>query len=442
MLDEAMAARVVSDVPGAPGRLRFAHVLIRDTLYDGLTTARRVAAAPAGGRGARGALRRRAGPHLAELAHHAIAGSDFEKGLRYARARRRPRARAARLRGGRAPVRDGARRARRPRRRADALRAAALARRGADSGGKHSGREEGLPRRGRRSRGASACTASSPAPRRATAGGSCGAGRRRRPARAATRGGTRRARRRRRRAPRQASRPTRRSASRRALARPPRHAEPGGGRARPPQPGTPAALAYALDGRAAAIVAPDTVAECLALGTSSREVAERIGDTERIVHGHFTGSSRRSRPGTSTRSQADLEADEPHRRRAPTARSALAGSRCAGDARARGGQARRRRGTHRQSARARRARAARRRRSPSTGSSATRSATSGAASRRSSRRSATWSSELSGAPGLPLRARSSPRPARTDGRRRSERSTTWRATTSRLCPSIRSGSTA
>ena len=34
--------RVVSDVPGAPGRLRFAHVLIRDTLYEGLTSARRV----------------------------------------------------------------------------------------------------------------------------------------------------------------------------------------------------------------------------------------------------------------------------------------------------------------------------------------------------------------------------------------------------------------
>jgi DNA-binding SARP family transcriptional activator len=30
-LDEAMAARVVSEVPGAPGRLRFAHVLIRDS---------------------------------------------------------------------------------------------------------------------------------------------------------------------------------------------------------------------------------------------------------------------------------------------------------------------------------------------------------------------------------------------------------------------------
>src|SRR5436189_2034576 len=51
--------------------------------------------------------------------------------------------------------------------------------------------------------------------------------------------------------------------------------------------GNPAALAYALDGRCAAIVAPDTVAECLALATELREVAERIGDTDRVVHGHL-----------------------------------------------------------------------------------------------------------------------------------------------------------
>ena len=41
VLDEAIAARVISDVPTAPGRLRFAHVLIRDTLYEGLSDGRR-----------------------------------------------------------------------------------------------------------------------------------------------------------------------------------------------------------------------------------------------------------------------------------------------------------------------------------------------------------------------------------------------------------------
>ena len=48
--------------------------------------------------------------------------------------------------------------------------------------------------------------------------------------------------------------------------------------------GNPAALAYALDGRLAAISAPDTVAECLALVRELRDVAERIGDPERVVN--------------------------------------------------------------------------------------------------------------------------------------------------------------
>src|SRR5919201_617242 len=48
----------------------------------------------------------------------------------------------------------------------------------------------------------------------------------------------------------------------------------------------PSALAYALDGRVPVIIAPDTVAECLALATELREVAARIGDTLRVAHGH------------------------------------------------------------------------------------------------------------------------------------------------------------
>jgi DNA-binding SARP family transcriptional activator len=83
-LDQALEARILAGVPGVPGRLRFAHVLIRDTLYEGLTSTRRIL------------LHRRAadvlaamygnqpGAHLAELAHHSIAGSDFGKGLDYA----------------------------------------------------------------------------------------------------------------------------------------------------------------------------------------------------------------------------------------------------------------------------------------------------------------------------------------------------------------------
>ena len=74
ILDEAMVERIVGEVPGASDRLRFAHVLIRDTIYDGLTVARRVE------------LHHRTGealetfyadsePHLAELAHHFYAAA-------------------------------------------------------------------------------------------------------------------------------------------------------------------------------------------------------------------------------------------------------------------------------------------------------------------------------------------------------------------------------
>ena len=84
-LDQAMVARVVSDVPGSPGRLRFAHVLIRDTLYEGLTTARRVRMHRLAVEALEAFYGDEPGPHLAELAYHAVAGSDFDKGLRYAR---------------------------------------------------------------------------------------------------------------------------------------------------------------------------------------------------------------------------------------------------------------------------------------------------------------------------------------------------------------------
>jgi tetratricopeptide (TPR) repeat protein len=42
VLDEAIAAGVVEEVPGSVGRYRFAHALIRETLYEELSTARRI----------------------------------------------------------------------------------------------------------------------------------------------------------------------------------------------------------------------------------------------------------------------------------------------------------------------------------------------------------------------------------------------------------------
>ena len=43
VLDEAHRARVVMDVPGSPGRLRFAHALVREALYDAVPHDRRLA---------------------------------------------------------------------------------------------------------------------------------------------------------------------------------------------------------------------------------------------------------------------------------------------------------------------------------------------------------------------------------------------------------------
>ena len=87
-LDEAIEARVVAEVPAALGRFRFSHALIRQTLYDALSMARRIR------------LHRELGevlvklyagdhePHLAELAHHffeAAPGGDVGSAIEYGR---------------------------------------------------------------------------------------------------------------------------------------------------------------------------------------------------------------------------------------------------------------------------------------------------------------------------------------------------------------------
>jgi DNA-binding SARP family transcriptional activator len=80
-LDEAMASRILADTPGAPSELRFAHILIRDVLYEGLTTPRRLRVHRLAIEALENLHGAESGPHLAELAHHAIAGGDFEKAL-------------------------------------------------------------------------------------------------------------------------------------------------------------------------------------------------------------------------------------------------------------------------------------------------------------------------------------------------------------------------
>jgi DNA-binding SARP family transcriptional activator len=68
LLDEAGAARLVTDVPGSLGRLRFTHALVRDALYDALPQARRLDLHRETGVAiaARGVDE----SHLSELAHH------------------------------------------------------------------------------------------------------------------------------------------------------------------------------------------------------------------------------------------------------------------------------------------------------------------------------------------------------------------------------------
>jgi class 3 adenylate cyclase len=86
-LDEAVQARILVEVADAPGRYRFAHALVRETLYDELRTVQRVR------------LHRRIGEtierlhsgsiegHLPELAHHfgeAAASGSLQKAVDYA----------------------------------------------------------------------------------------------------------------------------------------------------------------------------------------------------------------------------------------------------------------------------------------------------------------------------------------------------------------------
>jgi DNA-binding SARP family transcriptional activator len=88
VLNEAMAERVLDDVPGVPGRVRFGHVLIRDTLYDELTAARRMQLHRDVGEALEAAYSSDPEPHLAELAQHFVAAASIgvkDKAIDYSR---------------------------------------------------------------------------------------------------------------------------------------------------------------------------------------------------------------------------------------------------------------------------------------------------------------------------------------------------------------------
>jgi DNA-binding CsgD family transcriptional regulator len=75
LLEEAEAGRVVGAVPGALGRWRFAHALVREVLYEGLPATRRVRLHGRVGEVLEAVYAADPGPHLAELAHHFVAAA-------------------------------------------------------------------------------------------------------------------------------------------------------------------------------------------------------------------------------------------------------------------------------------------------------------------------------------------------------------------------------
>jgi DNA-binding CsgD family transcriptional regulator len=76
LVEEAEAARVVAAVPGGLGRWRFGHALVREVLYEGLPTARRIRLHGRVGEALEAVYVADPGPHLAELAHHFVAAAQ------------------------------------------------------------------------------------------------------------------------------------------------------------------------------------------------------------------------------------------------------------------------------------------------------------------------------------------------------------------------------
>jgi len=89
VLDEAETARVVAGVPGGLGRLRFAHALIGDALYEDMSPTRRVRLHRQVGEALEGLYAPAPEPHLAELARHffeAAPTGNADKAVQYATA--------------------------------------------------------------------------------------------------------------------------------------------------------------------------------------------------------------------------------------------------------------------------------------------------------------------------------------------------------------------
>lgn len=88
LLDEAAAARITTEVPGTIGGMRFSHALIRDTLYEDLSTSQRTRMHREVGEALEDLYAVDLEPHLTELSYHfceAAPGGDVDKAVEYAR---------------------------------------------------------------------------------------------------------------------------------------------------------------------------------------------------------------------------------------------------------------------------------------------------------------------------------------------------------------------
>jgi DNA-binding SARP family transcriptional activator len=87
-LDEALSARVIGELPGAAGRLRFGHALIRDAVYEELTSVRRARLHGQVGAALEQLYAGDIEPHLTELAHHfhsAASAGEASKAVEFGR---------------------------------------------------------------------------------------------------------------------------------------------------------------------------------------------------------------------------------------------------------------------------------------------------------------------------------------------------------------------
>jgi class 3 adenylate cyclase/tetratricopeptide (TPR) repeat protein len=87
-LEEAVTARLLVDVPGRAVRYRFAHALVRDTLYRGLSPARRTGVHRQVAEAIEAVHAGRLDDHLPALAHHysraAVPAAETDKAVEYA----------------------------------------------------------------------------------------------------------------------------------------------------------------------------------------------------------------------------------------------------------------------------------------------------------------------------------------------------------------------